>query len=147
MFQTTNQYFTKIWGFHLFKTAKEPMRPSPGSCRGAPRRPPPKKKRWNRRKNHGTRGNLASFLYIYIWGIYDMNILYIYALLFSYIYIYIPLYILYYHISMCLYVVVHHFLNMLAEPPLVSSYKSLVELGFLDTLHYLANKISPAFWS
>lgn len=46
---------------------------------------------------------------------------------------------------MCLYVVVHHFLNMLAEPPLVSSYKSLVELGFLDTLHYLANKISPAF--
>jgi hypothetical protein len=61
------------------------------------------------------------------------------------IYIHTIIYILYYHISMCLYVVVHHFLNMLAEPPLVSSYKSLVELGFLDTLHYLANKISPAF--
>jgi hypothetical protein len=75
-----------------------------------------------------------------------MNIyIYIYALLFSYIYTYHYIYILYYHISMCLYVVVHHFLNMLAEPPLVSSYKSLVELGFLDTLHYLANKISPAF--
>ena len=43
---------------------------------------------------------------------------------------------------MRLYVVVHHFLNMLAEPPLVSSYKSLVELGFLDTLHDLANQIS-----
>ena len=145
MFQTTNQYFTKIWGFHLFKTAKEPMRPSPGSCRGAPRRPPPKKKRWNRRKKPWNQGE-SCIISIYIWGIYDMNI-YIYALLFSYIYTYHYIYILYYHISMCLYVVVHHFLNMLAEPPLVSSYKSLVELGFLDTLHYLANKISPAFWS
>jgi hypothetical protein len=73
-----------------------------------------------------------------------MNI-YICIIIFIYIYIPLYIYILYYHISMCLYVVVHHFLNMLAEPPLVSSYKSLVELGFLDTLHYLANKISPAF--